>query len=291
MSLKNVHFLGLGVGLSLLYITQSAAAQTVVVVVAAPDFDPESQENRIGLEFDWLHTGSPVVFNDTINVLTWDVFAQIGITRRLFLDLNLGWAYADIPPNSDRGLFGNPVLGLHFADSASRVVSYFIGGSLAIPVNADLSNEGFNAASYVASIRAYAGLNRFIPSAFPLTFRGGIEIISAPLFVRIDLAPTFLIALNRVRTTVVLDQGNEIGLRARFGFLGGLRLQENFILTELPPGGDHAQLAMEPFLGYESDGPGVFARFGLLFALDGKLGFGFSRGKDAIMRFTIGGKF
>jgi hypothetical protein len=278
--LKIAHFLGLGIGLSLLYATSTAAAQEL------PDFDPESQENRIGIEFDWLHTAP---FTGTINVLTWDLTAQIAVTPRLFIDADISWAYADIPPTRDRGVFGNPVLGLHFADSISKVVHYFVGGSLAIPVNADPSDLGAFTASYVASIRAYAGLNRLLPRAFPLTFRGGIEIISAPLFVRIDLAPTFLIALNnRVSTSVVLDQGNEIGLRARFGFLGGLRLQENFILTTAE---DNAQLALEPFLGYESDGQGLFVRFGLLFALDERLGFGFNRGKDAIMRFSIGGKF
>jgi hypothetical protein len=276
----------LALGLSLLGAASAANAQE------GPDFVPESQENRIGLELDWLNTGGPL--GRHFNIVTWDLTAQLRITPRLFIDVDVPWAYASIPGYTSRGLFGNPLLGLHFADSISDRVSFYIGGGLGIPVHGsadpfDPLDQTFDVASYVASIRAYAGLARFAPSLFPMFFRGGLEILSAPLFARIDLTQSILIALHRyVDTSVLLDLGGEFGLRARFGLLGGLRLQGNFVLTDAR---DHAQLAMEPFIGYESNGPGVFVRAGLLFALDETAGFGFDSGKLRTGRFSIGGKF
>ena len=281
--MKIVRYLGFTAALSLFFAAPAASAQE-------REFEPQSQESRVGLEFDWLHTVPPPDVG-AINVLTWDILLQIGITPRLFIDGDISWAFASFPATPDRGAFGNPMIGLHYADSVSKTVSFFVGGALGIPVNADPSDAGVFTDTYVGSIRAYADLARFAPRAFPLTFRGGIEISAAPFFARFDLAPSFLIGLQRnPGTIVVIDQGNDLGLRAKNGFLGGLRLQENFTLTDTIDG-DQAQLAMEPFLGYESNGPGLFLRFGLLFALDERAGFGFNRGKDAITRFTIGGKF
>jgi hypothetical protein len=286
--LKITRYLGFTVGLSLLFAASAASAQ-------GREFEPESQENRIGLEFDWHHT---VASNaGATNVLTWDLFFQIGVSPRLFLDIDIPWALASFPLARDRGAFGNPLVGLHYADSISKNLSFFVGGGLGIPVNADPSSVAVSTDLYIASTRAYSGFARFAPRAFPLLFRGGLEVSAAPFFARFDLAPTFLIALNGgADTSVLLEQGNEIGLRARYGLLGGLRLQANFILTDtLIEGsvnlGDQAQLALEPFIGYEANRAGLFLRFGLLFALDENLGFGFNRGKISNARFTIGGKF
>jgi hypothetical protein len=278
--LKIARWLGLGMGLALLGATSVAAAQE------RREFTPESQESRIGLEFDWLHTEPPGPF-DPINTFTWDLFAQIRVSRRLFLDFDIPWALVSLPPLRERGVFGNPVLGLHYAADISAHWSWFIGGALTIPVNADPDNPVY--ASSAAGIRAYSGLYRFAPGLFPLIFRVGLEVSSAPFFARFDLVPTTYIGINNGnRSLLMVDQGNELGLRARKGFLGGLRLQANFVLTDT---NDHAQFAMEPFLGYEANGPGLFVRFGVLFALDQNAGFGFDHGKDAIARFSIGGKF
>jgi hypothetical protein len=285
--LKIARWLGWGIGLSLLGAASAANAQD------NRSFDPEAQENRIGLELDWLNTGGTFGYKH-FNIVTWDLTAQIGVTPRLFIDVDIPWAYASIPGNPDRGIFGNPLVGLHFADSISRRASFYVGGALGIPVHPSADpnypfDTTYGTASSVASIRAYAGLARFAPTRFPMIFRGGFEIISAPLFVRIDLAQSILIALERtVNTDVLFDVGTEFGLRARFGLLGGLRLQGNFVLTDAR---DHAQLALEPFIGYESDGPGIFVRAGLLVALDERLGFGFDSGKHRTARFSIGGKF
>lgn len=279
--MKIARWLGLGIGLALLGATSVAAAQE------RREFTPESQENRIGIEFDWLHTQPPGPFDLTINTLTWDLFAQIRVSRHLLLDIDVPWAIVSLPPLRDRGVFGNPVLGLHYAADISTHWSWFIGGALTIPVNADPDDPTY--ANSAAGIRAYSGLYRFTPRRFPLIFRIGAEVSAAPFFARFDLVPTFYIGLNNgTDGLLMVDQGNELGLRARNGFLGGLRLQGNFVLTDT---NDHAQLAMEPFLGYEANGAGLFVRFGVLFALDQNAGFGFDHGKDAITRFSIGGKF
>jgi hypothetical protein len=276
--LKNTRWLGLGIGLSLLLATSAVAAQD-------REFVLESLENRVGMEIDWLHT---VQLGGSINIVTWDLTVQIGVTPNLFIDVDVPWAFASYPGSRDRGVFGNPLIGLHYAAALSRSVGFFAGGFLGIPVNADPSVAGIFTDELVKRIRADAGRARFEPRAFPLGFRGGIEISSAPFFARFDLAPTFLAGLGGNDTVVVLDQGNEVGFRARRGYLGGVRLQTNFILTNAA---DRAQFALEPFVGYEAAFSGLFLRFGLLVALDEELGFGLDRGKNAIGRFLIGGKF
>jgi hypothetical protein len=281
--LNIARWLGLGIGLSSLLATSAAAAQ------GRGTFTPESQEDRLGIELDWLNTANFLPPGGTINIVTWDLTAQFGITPTLFLDVDIPWAYLSVPALHDRGLFGNPLVGVHYSDSLSPTLSFFVGGALGVPVNANPDGLDRDAASRSGSIRAFSGLARFAPEAFPVIFRGGLEIGAAPIFARFDLVPTVLIALNgRARTIFVVDQGNEVGFRGRRGFLVGGRLQANFTFTSA---NDQAQLALEPFVGYEADGPGLYARIGLLFALDEVAGFGFDRGKDRIGRFSIGGKF
>lgn len=279
--MKIARWLGLGIGLALLGATSVAAAQE------RREFTPESQENRIGIEFDWLHAQPPGLFDASSNILTWDLTAQIGVSQHLFLDFDIPWAIVSVPPFPDRGVFGNPVIGLHYAADISRHWSWFIGGALTIPVNADPDIPEY--ARSAADLRASSGLYRFAPRLFPLIFRVGLEVSAAPFFARFDLVPTFYIGLNHnTGTLFTVDQGNELGLRARKGFLGGLRLQAHFVLTD---DSDHAQLGLEPFLGYEANGPGLFVRFGVLFDLDQSRSFGFAHGRDVVPRFSIGGKF
>ena len=90
-------------------------------------------------------------------------------------------------------------------------------------------------------------------------------------------------------TIVTLDQGTSAGVRASFGLIAGLRLQESFFLTRAD---DHVQVAIEPFVGHESPRkPGLIARYGLLMPLDAAEGFAFDKGKLLTHRFSVGAKF
>jgi hypothetical protein len=266
-----------------------------LAVVAAPGlaaaarsgFEPQAQESRIGVELDWLNTESSLGYHT--NIATWDLTVQIGVTDKVFIDADIPWAYVDPAPFPDRGYFGNPWVGVHYARSTSENMSFYAGGALGLPVNSSQDSVGYSALTLVNTARAYEGRARFAPRAMPVLGRFGIELDYAPLFMRFDVAPTLFLPLRGGPSTqLTVDHAFEIGGRGRSGFLGGARLQGNLILTDVP---DHLQFAIEPFFGYEANGPGLFFRVGLLVALDDDLGFGFDAGKIRTFRFAIGGKF
>ncbi len=250
-------------------------------------------QNRVGLQLDWFHSSPPN--SVTVNALTWDLVAQIGVTENIFLDADIPWSYVGVSNQEpffsfSKAVFGLPVIGAHFAARASSTSAFFVGLGVGIPVQGDLSNDGFTVASLAGSLRGYQEVYRFIPHYFPLRFRGGFELSSAPFYLQVDLAPSFMISTHAyVNGIVTLDQGTNAGIRTSSGLIVGLRLQETFILTETT---DHAQVALEPFVGYESPSKvGLIARYGLLMPLDGPQGFAFDTGKLLTNRFSIGAKF
>jgi len=280
--LKITTLLALGAGLV-------AALAPGLARAARPAFEPQAQESRIGIDIDWLNTEAGGGYNR--NIVTWDLTLQIRVTDKVFIDADVPWAYIDFAPPlvADRGYFGNPWVGVYYAASASEHLSYYLGGALGLPVNAGQDTLGSTALSVASTVRAYEGRARFAPRALPMIGRGGIEASWAPLFLRLDVAPTLIVPFRGgPNTQLAIDHALEIGGRFRSGFVVGGRLQGNLILTDTP---DHLQFAMEPFLGYEANGPGLFVRGGYLIALDDDLGFGFDSGKIRTFRFSIGGKF
>jgi hypothetical protein len=191
-------------------------------------------------------------------------------------------------------------------------MTLFVSAMIGIPVNSNPNLEAFMTAERAGSIRAYGDLARFSPRSLPIVARVGTRLIFAPVFFRIEFAPSIFGPLNPnsptlelpkvgddfgVRkdfglqtgsTVVLLDQSNEIGLRSDFGLYGGVRVQEYFVLTGAD---DVFQMAVEPFIGYEAERKGFCVRAGLLVALDGQAGFGFNVGKDRAARFTLAYKF
>ncbi len=89
-----------------------------------------------------------------------------------------------------------------------------------------------------------------------------------------------------------LEHAGELEVRAPFGLGGGLRFQAVFLLTDglSGNGADHAQTAVEPFVGYEPPGAGFFARLGMLVAIDPPLGYGFEKDKLTTFHVEVGGK-
>jgi hypothetical protein len=248
-------------------------------------------QNRVGLEFDWFNS-SPSG-SGSLNALTWDLVAQIGVTEHIFLDADIPWSYtgaSQLGFSLSEAVFGLPSIGAHFAARASSTSAFFVGLSIGIPVQGSLSNDAFLAAALAGTLRGYQELYRFLPNQFPLRFRGGFELEAKPFYLQADLAPSFLIAIDSDQSTIVtLDQGTNAGVRTSFGLIAGLRLQESFFLTET---NDHVQTALEPFIGYESPSKvGLIARYGLLMPLDGVEGFAFDEGKLLTNRFSVGAKF
>jgi hypothetical protein len=284
-----------------------------------PDWIPVAQESRVGMEVDWLHRPYK---NGTSNAVTWDLLAQIGVTRNVFLDAGVPWAYVVNNPELvdfgyggvqgySRALFGVPTVGVHYGAKASPHIGFFVGLALGIPVLGSVPGtpEALLARWDAAEIRAHQDRHRFLTGHMPVLLRGGVEIRAGLFFARIEVAPGVLIgfgacpgkaALDRTIDcsssghAVYLDQGNDLGVRAPFGLLGGVRVQESFLFTE---GRDRARVALEPFLGYESPRCiGIFARYGLLVTLDPERritegGLAADQGHLLTHRFSVGAKF
>jgi hypothetical protein len=239
--------------------------------------------------------------------------AQIKLIGGLYLDAELPFAYGsysvgvsddnlpDVSGDFDLNGFtiGNPTIGAHYAFSLSPDIAAFAGASVSIPVASDPSSEASTALLLTLPARAYFDTHRLLPETLSIRPRGGVEVRILPmLHYRGDLGLTVAIPTGDGGLTagadrdteIIIEQGNELELRAPMGFGGGLRLQEAFLTTQ-NGGSDVVQTAIEPFVGYEPSGAGLYARAGLLVALDEQLGFGLDEGKVATLRLSVGGKF
>lgn len=264
-------------------------------------------QSRVGLEFDWLNLTRD---GTTLNALTWDLRAQIRILPNLFLDGEISWAYlgidADVTTVRGGAPYSNvPSVGAHYAGLVSRDIGLFAGLAIGLPV----TGEGGPAQSTLRLVRGYQDAYRFSSQQVPLILRMGGELQRSLFFLQAALAPSFLFSFSSPKcdvnlgvpctssgnpSVIYLDTSVAAGLRARFGLEGGVRLQATFILTSAD---DHAQAAIEPFIGYTSPSKvGVFARYGLLMMLDkdGQPDSYSGQGQDGFRpthRFTVGAKF
>ena len=260
----------------------------------------KSQGNRVGLEVDLLSYGQSFFGTDiTVLGLAFTAVAQIEIVDKIYLDAELPLGFGSLSISNENNddsesgfVLGNPTVGAHYADAlktdSGLEIAYFFGGALSAPVIFDPEDEAAIAVLANLPSRAYFDLHRFAPETLPIRLRGGAEIRILPyLLYRGDFSPVSYIPLDTGDFELVVEQGNEIEARTEGGFGGGLRLQEAFPLTD----NDLIQLAVEPFVAYEPQAPGLYARAGFLIALDEGLGFGFDEGKVATLRLAVGGKF
>lgn len=271
----------------------AGALAASALLIAAPsahaeeDLTPRASQKRIGLDLDLS-----VAQNWTGLGLT--PFAQIGLTDEVFLDLEVPLGYL----HYDLGIFGgdlsqfnigNPTIGAHYAKTVDKDLSFFVGGNIAIPTHIDPSSETAFWGIYSGMTRAFYDFTRFLPSMLGLRARVGLEYrINDWLLYRGELNPVLAIPVGEGSrdTALFLEQANELEYRSHSGFNAGLRLQEVFILTDTS---DHAQLALEPYVGW--DDPKFFARVGYLVALDEDLGFGFDHNKVSTLKLSGGFKY
>ncbi|AUX38677.1 hypothetical protein SOCE26_000550 [Sorangium cellulosum] len=265
-----------------------------------------SQGNSAGLELDLLGKSAEWSMADVESEvstfgLSFTLVGQLRWLGRLHLDAELPLAYGDVSaqykaedPDVDEQssagslLFGNPTLGAHYARALSRRFAVFGGGSLSIPVLDDPGADARATLQATTPARAFFDLHRLIPEHLPLRARGGIEAeLATRLFYRTDTAVLFALPTGGGDVELVLEQGTELELRGKGRLGGGLRLQAALTLTSE----DMAQLALEPFVSYEPDGPGYYGRAGLLVALDAPLGFGLADDKVATLRLAVGRRF
>lgn len=288
------------------------------------------QGNRVGLEFDLLSTSVDLELRGSPGSANWlgmgfTAVAQIKLVEDFYLDAELPVAYGSMwysTPNEqlrkslsvwNRSGFamGNPTIGAHYAFGLSPDIAAFVGGSMSIPIVAVPNEDQWAAIAVTAPARAYFDMHRLFPETVSIRPRGGIEVRILPMLrYRGDLGMTVAIptgdglpetegiaAIGERDTEIVIEQGNELELRTDAGFGGGLRFQAAFLPTHddeidgINIDNDVVQTAIEPFVGYEAPGVGLYARAGLLVALDERLGFGLDEGKVATVRLSVGGKF
>ena len=265
------------------------------------DWEPKMQGFRMGGEFDlWSANEANGPNAPTSNALVWDFVGQFAVRRTVMIDLDVPWTVFTETNRDPQFVFGDVTFGAHWADKLAPEVALWVGGSLSLPSQLLATNNGnevTTAAAAIASRAAYDS-HRFTPFRLPFRAIVGVEWRIIPLlFFRSELNPDFAFKVNdsagNESVLVIFDQSNEIEFRLH-GFGVGGRVQEAFFLNNegVDENGDHAQVAFEPFVGYEAPHrEGFWARLGFLTALDPPLGFGFDRGKVATMRLSLGGKW
>jgi hypothetical protein len=284
------------VAASALSLTMTAAS---AAVAADGPWVPKTQGSRLGGDIDWWPT-------DSSHTVAFGLVGQIQLGRVVYLDFDVPLAVWDrrttFGSRDGTFVFGNPTVGVHWADTINSKVAAFAGGTFTVSTLIsdtpyDLQNdldrqEAYGARSFAFATRAYADVHRFVPDYVFLRGRGGLEVRILPvLYYRFEAVPIIAIPVGYYVSDpeFLFEIHNEIEGRSTGGVGGGLHLQAVFIPTGLGAG-DSAQLALEPYFTYEPV-RGFYARLGALVALDRPLGFGLNEGKVATFRVSLGGKW
>ncbi|HTN87303.1 MAG TPA: hypothetical protein VL242_26580 [Sorangium sp.] len=277
----------------------------------------KSQGGRFGFEIDVLSSSYQteiaeasagpeeveVTDSDRLGI-TITAAAQYKIFAGLHVDAEMPFIYGNVSGPQSTDLFGkrfwstaeysdfllgNPTFGLHYAGNLLPNFALFGGFGVTVPLHPHPSAGLEVAAVANFPARAYFDAQRVLLGHWALRARVGTEIhFGKVLFLTHDVAvQAFVPTREGDFTKSVIEQGNEIEFRpfGNFGF--GMRLQAAFPLSS----SNSAQLAAEPFLGWEPLVKGSFTRIGALVALDDDLGFGLDRGKVATIRVALGSKW
>ena len=269
------------------------------VARADPPFQARAEGSRVGLSVDLWPT-------QDFFLATMAVDAQIGVTKNFGIDIDLPWWVAHSSVTGQDGtfaLFGNITLGGHGVFRVLPEAAFNIGASISIPTRYDYSGatSGLAVFSALAALsRGFYDAWRLLPQALSVRIPIGFEArFLNILYYRGELDPVILIPVGNGAGSAqaILEHADEIEARAPFGLGGGVRFQMAFLLTDAlaaasgAAGPDHLQTAIEPFVGYEPAGAGLYARVGMLVALDTPLGPGTDRDKLTTVRMQVGGKF
>ncbi|WP_437968305.1 hypothetical protein WMF04_02955 [Sorangium sp. So ce260] len=298
-------------------LAQEAAAPRQPTTDKTKERWAKSQGGRFGFEIDVLSSSyqkqviearpgpDDVTLEEADRLgVTITAVAQYKIFAGLHLDAEMPFAYGDVSGRQDTDLFGkpfwseadysdfffgNPTFGLHYAGNALPNLAIFGGMSLTVPLHPHPSADLEVAAVANFPARAYFDAQRVLLGHWALRARIGTEIhFGKVLFLTHDVASQIFMPTRAGDfTKTVIEQGNEIEFRPFGNFGLGMRLQAAFPLSS----SNSAQLAAEPFIGWEPLVKGSFARVGALVALDDDLGFGLNQGKVATIRVALGSKW
>jgi hypothetical protein len=300
--------------LAALFLTLSVAAPALAQQKPPPRFVPpepwtKSEGSRFGVEADVLSNSYQAqrpegVFETSRLALGLTVVGQFKLFAGLHLDLEAPGAFADVSGRQYGNLlgdevyadgdhsalvFGNPMIGLHYAGHLRPTLVLFGGLAGSIPILQDPGLDTRIAAAVTVPARGHFDAHRLLLEYLSFRARFGTEIrMISVLYYRGDVTGMLAFPTGEGgETRSVIEVGNEIELRALGGFGLGMRLQAAFPLSAK----DGAQTAAEPFVSYEPNEKGSYLRAGFLVALDEDLGFGLDPGKVATIRVALGGKF
>ncbi len=223
---------------------------------------------------------------------------QFGLTPHVFLDATIGGSFIDVDLGRryNHASYGNPTVGVHYADEINRKVSYYAGGALTFPILNDPDSDVAYVATVTAPMRGYYDADRLAPGRMAVRGVFGIEAqLAKRFYLRAEVKPVFSIQTHRVNTffgttddfLFHLEHAAEGEYRLDNGLGFGLRLQG----VLMPQADDLYQTVAEPFLMLTPRSRGLYLRLGFPIALDKDLGFGFDEDRLATIRFQIGGQW
>ena len=235
-------------------------------------------------------------------------YVKIELTPSLVLDLHFPVSFvinARVRGESKAvaGL-GNPTVGITYFTTDNRL-TWFFGGRLSLPVAGASEEATWVTSNLIGAVSmALYDLHYWAYKYVPFGLRGGLEYVTSPKgngIVRAEIAPTFMVPINnddaafvnaRRKSQLYYQMRLEAEYRSQSGWGAGMGLQIVHILSEGQAFGkdDNAQGAIEPFGSYTSSS--MFARLGVLIAVDPPFGLGFDSGaKVAALRLNLGSYF
>jgi len=265
------------------------AAQALTSTASAQEFRPVMQSSSVGGDVSWWSA------KNVGSVLPLVGFLHYGFSDNVFLDAQLPVAtWLDGPDARDsksRFGLGNPTIGAHYASTTDRL-TWHAGGRISAPVGAvrdadwQLAMAGGGYATALYDYHLWTLNHLPIGGVFGLEYR-----VADPVVIRGNLDPTVYVPFStpdvqQAKTLFIYQARVEVEGRSASGLGGGGALTMVHSVNEDILNNKRVQLSIEPFFSY--DNGSLFARAGVLCALNDPLGFGFDQGKVLTLHGVIG---
>ncbi len=270
-------------------------------------WQPQFAWRSISAEFDMWST-------DEFTSYTWDLVARLGVEDfPAYFDIDIPWTFLDVSGAAGQLQFGNPTLGGHGGGMVADVVGIWAGLTVSIPTtfpdtgDQDGQSDEWAALAAASQVRALVQAHRFMALYVPLRLLTGVEVQIHPyIYLRAEFDPLLAIPTEDAQDQAerfghdaffaAMDQIYEVEALSPIGLGGGVRFQAWLQLTNNARLGARTQTAIEPYITYSPPFIGpfaapVFARAGLLIALDEPLGMGFDDNKVATLRTQVGVRY
>lgn len=265
----------------------------------AGDRVPVALRHEVALDARWWSAAT------VGSTLPFALRGQMLATEHLGVGFTMPWTLTSEPDAFARTIaaVGNPTVDLFYAARAGAA-TWRGGLGISFPLaSADEDVGWYFATAYAIAAHAYYDGFLHQWGYLPIRAFGDVEIrASRAVAVHLGIAPMLYVPVVEraqvspglsLRTDGVehyLQEFADLRILSVAGFGGGLRLQAvEFLTLAKDDDADLIQLGMEPYLAYDDRVDGhVFARLGLLMALDENAGFAFDEYKVATGHLTVG---